>query len=227
MTDDEIELRILSAAARLIGHYGYEKTTIDEIARDAGVAKSTLYTRWKTKESLVYAVIWHETRLFMEDWLVRVEADPKGGTFAGLFSTALRAMQANSFILSIYGDNRRVFGRMLNQPQMRDIYRERREMIRYMLSRLQDVGAVRNDVDLELFSYVGVTIQYGLLNIGELIPDGETPSMDKVIDQMADMMTRYLEPPGGGDSEAGKAVIREFTAQIRERLKSFEARSLS
>ena len=55
---------MLDAAAALIAHYGYDKTTVDDIAREAGVAKSTLYSRWKTKDALFNALIWRETRRF-------------------------------------------------------------------------------------------------------------------------------------------------------------------
>ncbi|MEM7028378.1 MAG: helix-turn-helix domain-containing protein, partial [Chloroflexota bacterium] len=35
----EREERILDAASNLFVHYGYDKTTVDDIAREAGVSK--------------------------------------------------------------------------------------------------------------------------------------------------------------------------------------------
>ncbi len=49
--------RILDAAAELILRWGYRKTTIDDIARQAGVAKGTIYLHWKTREDLFMALL--------------------------------------------------------------------------------------------------------------------------------------------------------------------------
>ncbi len=49
--------RILDAAAELILRWGYRKTTIDDIAKQAGVAKGTIYLHWKTREDLFMALI--------------------------------------------------------------------------------------------------------------------------------------------------------------------------
>jgi AcrR family transcriptional regulator len=42
-------LRIIEAATELFVKYGLRKTSIDEVARRAGVAKGTIYTHFKTK----------------------------------------------------------------------------------------------------------------------------------------------------------------------------------
>lgn len=46
---------ILQAARRRLEHYGYEKTTMAEIATDAGVAVGTIYQYFKNKEDLIVA----------------------------------------------------------------------------------------------------------------------------------------------------------------------------
>jgi AcrR family transcriptional regulator len=40
---ENIREKILEAAERRLWHYGIKKTTIDEIAADAGVGKGTVY----------------------------------------------------------------------------------------------------------------------------------------------------------------------------------------
>ena len=40
------------AATALILRWGYNKTTIDDIARQAGVGKGTVYLHWNTREEL-------------------------------------------------------------------------------------------------------------------------------------------------------------------------------
>ena len=64
---EEREQRILDAAGELIQKWGYRKTTIEDIAKQARVAKGTIYLHWKTREELFMALIYREeTRLFTE-----------------------------------------------------------------------------------------------------------------------------------------------------------------
>ena len=57
----EREQRILSAAAERIAHYGYDKTTIEEIARDAGISKGAVYLHFRSKEQLFEALLLRES----------------------------------------------------------------------------------------------------------------------------------------------------------------------
>ncbi|MET8508988.1 TetR/AcrR family transcriptional regulator [Streptomyces sp. NPDC004787] len=51
------DARILDAALRLLLDHGYDRFSIDEVAGTAGVAKTTLYRRWPTKDHLIVAVV--------------------------------------------------------------------------------------------------------------------------------------------------------------------------
>lgn len=48
---------ILDAAERLIGVLGYSKTTMDDVARTAGVGKRTIYVHFPCKEEVVLCTI--------------------------------------------------------------------------------------------------------------------------------------------------------------------------
>jgi AcrR family transcriptional regulator len=52
---DDKRQRILMAARERFRHYGVKKTTMQEIARDAGVAVGTLYLYFKDKDDLLFA----------------------------------------------------------------------------------------------------------------------------------------------------------------------------
>jgi AcrR family transcriptional regulator len=52
----EIKSRILQASMKLFGQYGYKKTTVDEIAREAKIGKGTVYLHFRTKEDIVCAL---------------------------------------------------------------------------------------------------------------------------------------------------------------------------
>ena len=49
--------RILDAADRLLGRYGYRKMTIDDLAREAGIGKGTVYLSFASKADVALACI--------------------------------------------------------------------------------------------------------------------------------------------------------------------------
>lgn len=58
--------RILNAATELFVRLGYRKTSVDEVARKAGVAKGTVYLYYRTKAELVYHALANEKREHIE-----------------------------------------------------------------------------------------------------------------------------------------------------------------
>jgi AcrR family transcriptional regulator len=51
------DTRILDAALESLLDRGYDRFSVDEVAMQAGVAKTTLYRRWPTKDHLIVAVV--------------------------------------------------------------------------------------------------------------------------------------------------------------------------
>jgi AcrR family transcriptional regulator len=49
--------RILDATERLLARYGYRKTTMDDVAREAGLSKRTLYLAFRSKEEMALSSI--------------------------------------------------------------------------------------------------------------------------------------------------------------------------
>ena len=58
-------VRILDAAEALFIRQGYVKTSMDEVAREAGVAKGTLYLYFNKKADLILAAIGREKRKYV------------------------------------------------------------------------------------------------------------------------------------------------------------------
>jgi AcrR family transcriptional regulator len=54
---DNMQEMILDAADRLIGRYGYKKTTMDDLAREAGIGKGTIYLYFPSKEEVALSCV--------------------------------------------------------------------------------------------------------------------------------------------------------------------------
>jgi AcrR family transcriptional regulator len=59
---------ILVAAARAFARFGFKKASVEEIAKEAGVAKGTVYLACDTKEDLFYQAVHREVR----DWSAEI-----------------------------------------------------------------------------------------------------------------------------------------------------------
>lgn len=219
---DDIEKRVLESAKNLFLHYGFDKTTMNDIAREAGVAKSTIYTRWKKKDELFDTLIWRESKDYAEDWMERVEADPDAGTYGSWMRHALGAFFENDFLRALYKNDRRMIGGLLQRRGLEGMFLQRIQMFMSFFKQMQDAGVVRKDIDSLTLTYLMNSLQYGLIHFDELIPESHTPDMGDALTMMIDMLEKYITPAGGGDKEAGKQVLRQFMAQIRLVLANFE-----
>ena len=48
---------IITSARKLFGQYGFEKTTIDDIAREAGIGKGSVYLEFPNKQEILFSII--------------------------------------------------------------------------------------------------------------------------------------------------------------------------
>jgi AcrR family transcriptional regulator len=76
---DEIREQLIEVAQQVFARYGFKKTTLDDIAREAHRGKSTIYYYFKSKDEIFKAVIDREAELrvkSIEDQLNKTE-DPR------------------------------------------------------------------------------------------------------------------------------------------------------
>lgn len=53
----DVRAKIVKAAQERLWHYGFRKTTIDEIAADAGIGKGTIYLHFSSKEEIALEIM--------------------------------------------------------------------------------------------------------------------------------------------------------------------------
>lgn len=62
------EEAILKAAKKLFSKFGFKKVSMDEIAREAGVTKKTVYANFSSKEELLNELIKYELKSMKDEF---------------------------------------------------------------------------------------------------------------------------------------------------------------
>ncbi|MEO0258566.1 MAG: TetR/AcrR family transcriptional regulator [candidate division WOR-3 bacterium] len=107
--------KILIAARNIFGQKGFYETKMDDIAREAGIAKGTLYLYFKSKEELYECLIKMGLNLIEQAILEILEA-PKS------FSEKLKEIIA--YIIDILSDNREFVLRIMYEMPLAQIWKE-------------------------------------------------------------------------------------------------------
>lgn len=210
--NDERHEQILDAAAAVIIRVGYDKTTMSDIADEAGASRGTVYLYFKGKDEIFEALVYREWMQYAQTWLDYVEADPRGGTIGGFYRAVFRAINSRPLVASMMRRDRRVIGNYLRKADNLFAWMQSASTTLDFVRLLQEAGAVRGDIDPAVAAHLIDMLSYGHLMIEDFKPAEAFPPDEAVLESLADMMDRMFTPVDGGDSEAGKRVFRQIAA---------------
>ncbi len=218
--------QILAAAAEVIIRLGYDKTTMSDIAGAAGLSRRTIYLYFKGKEDLFEELLYREYLQYAQTWLELIEADPRGGTIGGYYRAIFHAVNRRPLIAAMLRRDRRVVGNYLRQRD--NIFTQMLSGVNTLavFQALQAAGAIRQDIDAAVIEHIVEMLSYGQLTIGDFKSEDQFPPYDAVMEALADMMDRALQPedgaPGTDKSEAGKAILQQITAAARAQIEQIK-----
>ena len=202
--------RILDAASGLVLRWGYNKTTIDDVARQAGVAKGTIYLHWNTREELFTALIHRERLAMSADLRVRVAADPAGGTLHGLLKHSALALMQRPLLKALLLGDPTIVGKLASSEHSSAAFAERMSGFGVHMTFLRERGLLRTDLDADQQLLIFSAIFAGFFLATPLLPPELRRPDNEVAELMALAARRTLEPE------------REFTAdELRELQESF------
>jgi AcrR family transcriptional regulator len=216
--NSEREQRILDAAESIIVRYGYDKTTMNDIANAAGVTRAIAYIHFKNKDALFEALLYRATQRYMQAWLDDFETIPRAGTISGAFRSALYAVNRSPFLSAMMKQDQRVFGGYLRKPgnlfesiQIGSIWVE-------ALRRLRSAGAIRAEVDPTLFSCIMNALSLGLMTMQGDEKFGALPPFEDLMSGIADMLDRTLAPADSVSQAVGQPILRQMALAVRTQL---------
>ncbi|MFI9595906.1 TetR/AcrR family transcriptional regulator [Nonomuraea sp. NPDC052265] len=193
----DIDEGVIKAATELLLTRGYAGLSPDEVAERAGIAKTTLYRRWPTKDHLAVAVVNRlqdhdeitdtgDIRRDLPAYLEKIAAglnrmraagrapgdeDASAGTVAELVAAAARHADVGEL--------------------ERQMYARRNTLARALLEKARDRGQLRADLDVEaLFDQLAGALYYRVLITG--LPVGRAYA-----ERLAETALRGATPENG------------------------------
>jgi AcrR family transcriptional regulator len=64
---EEFRKKIIISAGQIFSHYGFKKTTMDEIAKALKMGKSSIYYYFESKEDIFEAVVQYEANILRNE----------------------------------------------------------------------------------------------------------------------------------------------------------------
>lgn len=202
--------RILDATAALIQRWGYNKTTLDDVSREAGVPKSTIYLHWKTREDLFAALVERERIEMVEDFMQRLAEDPAGATLRGMLKYTALALMKRPLLKALFLRDMEVIGKLAHSELSSAAYAERLEGFKAYLEFLREYGLIRTDLSLKAQLYMFSAITTGFLLIGPWMPDEFTFSDEELVELMTETVHCTLESDRSASSDELQSISHTF-----------------
>ncbi len=193
-------LRIIQAATELFIRQGYRKTSMAEVARQAGVAKGTLYLYVKTKAELMVLAIVEEKKKYIGTMKhVLAPGISSRERLRRYMRTALVTATEMPLVSKVMSGDREVLAVLAEMPgEMNDRHEQMRKQ---MLNQMVDEAARPH-------SYTASEIEdranmiYGLMFFSPVMADPRVRmglSQERFAELLTNMVVDGLAAPQGGD----------------------------
>ena len=118
---NQIRQQLLDTGRELFATYGLKKTSIEDLTRPAGIAKSSFYAFFDSKEALYLELLMMERRRMREEIAARFPAtDDARETIAQFLRAAVREIEANALTRRViaHPEEWQIIARRVSQEQI-------------------------------------------------------------------------------------------------------------
>ncbi|GAA1238029.1 TetR/AcrR family transcriptional regulator [Pseudonocardia alaniniphila] len=182
--------RVLDTAADLLVRWGYQRVTIDEVARHAGIGKGTVYLHFHNKEALFLTVLLRAQRQIVAAMADRMEAVPDEVLLSRLLRGLYLVLSNDAIARVLYMGDAEVLGRLAHEAAdtLGALVGRRREVLTEHLRLLSAAGCLRSDLSPEALLYTFSAIGTGFFFVGGM--PGGTPDLD--VETRADLLEHAI-----------------------------------
>lgn len=160
---------VLKVAKKMFSDYGYKKTVIDDIVREAGIAKGTFYQYFKGKEELFLAVIEDMRGEVMENYLAHVsKAKSEADQIEQTLRFSLTSMDSNPLFAKVTNADEELAIALssLDDDAVKQMREESIKGFRLLFEQAISAGDLRDNMNLE-----SIPIVFGMLKLMHFFKD--------------------------------------------------------
>src|SRR2546428_2575046 len=204
--------QLMAAAIDCFARLGYQGTTIDRIARDAGVTKGAVYYHFRDKEELLFEAVKDRIGGFEQHVLEKVKVTPAPDAL-----TRLREVVDVCFFHATVSNHRRFIMTLMIEAldtnprlsiEFRNILRRMRDFLADVVRDGQRRGTLRTGVSPEAAAAViaggimGAEIQH--------YQDREQVDLRATLDTLVEQLAAWLAPRGAETRKAAGGGTRPW-----------------
>jgi AcrR family transcriptional regulator len=186
--DDPTRARLLDAAFDQFCRMGIQRSSMDEVARRAGLSRVTIYRKFDTKDALVEQVILREFRRYFLRFLADIgEADTAEERVVFGFVSSLRSILGNPLIGGLIETEPTLLAGSIGADDGRMLAAVR-QFLAQQLRKEQLAGNIAADLDTELTAEMMVRFSNSFLTVPSQLVDVHDD------EQLAAIARQYLVP---------------------------------
>ncbi|MFI0469138.1 TetR/AcrR family transcriptional regulator [Saccharopolyspora sp. 5N102] len=195
--DDPISMRVLDAAYDQFCRMGIRRSTMEEVAKRAGVSRITAYRRFATKDALVEQVVRREFRRYFDQFLIDIQqAETAADRVVLGFVSSLQAIRRNPLIGGLMAAE----PELLIPSMINDGGRTLATVQRFVAGQLrqeQHAGNVSSEVDVELVAELMVRVSTSFLVTPSHVIDLDDDEQLRTLARQ--FLVPMLDPPGSAE----------------------------
>ena len=159
--------RVLDSAAELLVRWGYQRVTIDEVARHAGIGKGTVYLHFRSKDALFVTVLLRVQRGIVERLADRMAAQPREVLPSRVMRGLYAELAADPVTRPLYLGDPEVLGRLAHEAAdtVGELAAQRTGAVTEHLRLLAEAGCLRPGLDVDEALYTFSAVSIGFLSI--------------------------------------------------------------
>jgi AcrR family transcriptional regulator len=159
--------RVLDAAGELLVRWGYQRVTIDEVARHAGIGKGTVYLHFHTKDALFLTVLLRAQAGVAERIAQRAEEEPASALPSSIGRAMYLELSADPVLRALYLADVEILGRLAHEAAetLGQLTTRRDQVLNEHLRLLQNAGCLRADLSLPALRYTFDAVAAGFFLI--------------------------------------------------------------
>lgn len=202
--------RILDASLELLHRWGYRKTTLDDIAKQAGVTKGVVYQHWKTREALFEALLLREYLVLMQN----VRQGLIDGQCTGMLSSLVRYIGylviSHPLFKAIFLYDTEMLGDLIYTSTGQQLLSERLGKSNLLFEYLRTHGLLRTNLGIETQTKMLTAIWMGFFHMDQIVPLERRFTLDEMIEGLTETIQRTFEPEEPPSSVTVEEVTHAF-----------------